>query len=275
MPPSETPVEVVAEDTSVVSAPPDASSTEAELNAKIDAELGLPAQEAVVEVVEEEAVPDEVQEDESDSEEVVPDEAGKTEEEVKPETTPSDEELFIEVEDSEGVTHKITSIDDLPEDFSPKNNRQILEIIKATDRIESQLEQRASDKATEAENQLTREATDAQFDSWDKEVEALAGEKRLDVTDTERLDAVFGYMREINEARAAAGNPNIITSVEDALDKLEVKEAKDAAEMAKVNDNERAKAKSAMIGRSSATSAGDNFVYRSGQYRSIDDIPLS
>lgn len=259
---------------------PDTSATQEELNAKIDSELGLTP----------EAKPEPPKEDTPDepttpTEEPAPEEEAEpasspdspdTEEPVKPEpATPSDENLFIEVEDAEGVTHKISSIEDLPTDFVPKNNRQIMEIIKATDKLDRERE--ANAEATEKAEQeaFVEETKQAQFTSWDNEIAELAKSKRVDVSNTERINDVFGYMNEVNTARREAGNPNLITSFEDALDKFEAKEAKDTAEQAKKNGNDVAKIKSGLIGRSSASSGGNNYVYRAGSARSIDDIAVS
>lgn len=267
----------------------EASTTEAELNAKIDQELGIPP-------VKVEEKPDEKTPDEEPAKEKTPAEAEpKTDEEpaeepekkvtppeeepeepVKPSeaATPSDEDLFIEVIDAEGVTHKISNIDDLPEDFSPKNNRQILEIIKATDRLDTEREKREADAETAARTEFIEQTKQDQFKSWDSEIAELGKAKRIEATNTDRINEVFGYMNQINEARQKANNPNLITSFEDALDKFEAKEVLDKAEADKKNGNELAKAKSSLIGRSSA-SGGDTYVYRAGSARNIDEIPVS
>lgn len=255
----------------------DVSANETELNAKIDAELGITQPAAKEEVAEEVAEEVEAAEEEVVEEEV--EEAGDEEEvvEEKPKSepaTPSDEELFIEVEDADGVTHKISKIEDLPDDFAPKNNRQILEIIKATDKLDAQREKNTADAETKAQADALAETQSAQFKSWDAEVAELAKSDRIKTTDTERINDVFGYMNEINQARIKAGNPNLVMSFEDALDKFEVKEAKDAEALASKNDNATAKAKAALIGKSSAAGGNAPRPYRAGQYRNIDDIPI-
>lgn len=255
------------------------SANEADLNAKIDSELGIaPAPTKPTDPVVPEVVPDEpaVPPDEPEVEPETPEEEPEPEAKPVPTTpaTPSDDELFIEVQDADGVTHKISVIEDLPEDFSPKSNRQALEILSQLSKLETQREAAAASAATAAETAALKETQDAQFKSWDAEVAELAKTERLDTTNTERINDVFGYMNEINAARAKAGNPNLITSFEDALDKFEVKEARDKSEADAKNGNDTAKAKSALIGKSSASAGGDTYVYRAGSARNIDEIPL-
>ena len=271
-----------------------ASETEAELAAHIDQELGLKPvpvpeppkddnQDDTTDTTEEVDIPEteegiNPEEGEStgeeNAEEVEQEEVAEEERKPAAPSTPSDEELSIEVVDADGVTHKISVIEDLPEDFSPKNNRQILEIVSQLSKLDAKRETQAIETEKAQQEALIQETKEAQFKSWDAEIAELAKDKRITSTDTERVNAVFGYMNEINNARIKAGNPNLVTSFEDALDKFEVKEAKDNAEAAKKNETEKAKAKASLIGRSSASANGDNYVYRAGSARSIDDIPV-
>lgn len=262
-------------------APVDASATQEDLNAKIDAELGLKPTAPVVEpetLVDEPEVPEEPE----TPEEIEPEEPAKPEP-----ATPSDEELFIEVEDAEGVTHKISVIEDLPEDFNPKNNRQALEILSKLSELDVQRKENQTAAETRAEQQAVAQAQQEQFKSWDNEVEELTKAGRLDkvtlpATDPKYLDEptvtkvndVFGFMNKINAERTKAGNPNTITSFEDALDKFEANQAKEAEAEAKKNGNDIAKQKAALIGGNSATAGGNNYVYRSGSAQSIDDVPI-
>lgn len=269
------------------------SEDAAALDAKISAELGIPqappAEEPEVPAeapAEEPAAP---VEGETPAEPAAEEEAPveePVEEEVAPATS-SDEELFIEVEDANGVTHKIGKIEDLPEDFEPKSNRQGLEILSQLAKLETKMADREVQQAKEAETKAVRDAETAQYKSWDSEVNELVKQGRLEkaaVAPTDpkyqedpsvkRMDQVFGFMNKINTERAKAGNPNLITSFEDALDKLEVSEAKAKAENDRKRETDTAKRKASLIGGSSSTGASD-FVYRSGAYKSIDDVPLN
>lgn len=255
------------------------SANQDDLNAKIDQELGLtpPAEEKSSETAEDTEKPAETTEPEP-GEPAGEEDAGEAEpaEEIaKAEpATPSDSELFIEVEDGDGVTHKISQIEDLPEDFTPKNNRQIIEIVSQLAKLDTQREADAAKAAEDAEVAAITEAQTQQFKSWDAEIAELDKQKRFDGKDGDKANEVFGYMNEINAARTKAGNPNLITSFEDALEKYEAKQARDTEETGKKNDTERAKQKSGLIGKSSAAAGGDHYVYRAGSARNIDDIPL-
>jgi len=262
------------------------SANQAELESKIEQELGLPHVEAKTEkktdgLPEDTGSDDagdttagepgnpEQQEDDEDTQEEL-EEPTKT---LEP-STPSDEELFIEVEDAEGVTHKISKIEDLPEDFSPKNNRQILQIVSQLNKLETQMEQREIARQEAADKAETVAAQQAQFSAWDNEIEELHKQKRIDPSDVERVNKVFEHIATINKARGKAGNPNLITSFEDGLDKFEIVEAKNKADEEKKKENDRAKLKSSLIGGSTSTGGGSGQRYYSGRYRSMDDVPV-
>lgn len=251
------------------------SATEGDLNAKIDAELGIaPQAPAVPEPPVEPIVePETPVEPPIVEEPVAPVEPPKPAEPAEP-ATPTDENLSIDVEDADGVTHKISQIEDLPVDFTPKNNRQIIEIVSSLAKLDNQREAAEVKAATDAEVAAVTEANTQQYKAWDNEIAELAKEKRVTITDTDRVNDVFGYMNEINAARTKAGNPNLITSFEDALDKFEAKETRDVEEADKKNGNAVAKQKSGIIGRSSAAAGKDTYVYRAGSARNIDDVPL-
>lgn len=270
------------------------SENAADLDAKISAELGIPVAPPTEDPAPDEPAvtpADEPAEPANEEEVVTPAEEPEEpadepiEEEVV--TTPSNEDLFIEVEDANGVTHKISKIEDLPEDFEPKSNRQGLEILSQLSKLETQMAEREVQQARAAETKAVKDAETAQYKSWDNEVNELIKQGRLekaalpandpkfaDDPSVKRMDEVFGFMNKINTERAKAGNPNLITSFEDALDKLEASEAKTKAENDKKRETDTAKRKASLIGGSSSSGASD-FVYRSGSYKSIDDIPLN
>jgi hypothetical protein len=275
------------------------SENAADLDAKIAQELGIPVAPAEEEpkapevpaeepapVVEEEITPPVEPETpvEEPKEEPKPVEKAP---EVTPPASPANTDLFIEVEDAEGNKHQITKIEDLPEDFEPKNNRQGLEILHQLSKLEVQIADKAKADEAIAQEQERKDADAARYKSWDNEVSELIKQGRLEkvavpVTDpkyqddpsVKRMDQVFAHMNKINSERQQAGNPNMLTSFEDALDKLEAAEAKAAAEDAKKRETQAAKAKSSLIGGSSSA-GGSDFVYVSGAYKNIDDIPLT
>jgi hypothetical protein len=273
----------------------DRSDSEIDLINKIDEELGLPKQPVNEETTEDEENTDEevdtpdgdtgendTETDESateESEEAVDEEEAddeETEEEETKEATPDEDledESAIEIEDANGQTFKISSIDDLPEDFEPKNNRQIIEIVAAITRLDEQNRLAAEDKKLAEVAAEEQRVQNEQFASWNDEIKALEAEKRFDTKDDKRIDAVFSEMVKINNARAKAGNTNYITSFEDALEKLEAREAREATVSNEKKATEKAKLKSSLIGRSSSTSK-ESPVYVAGSYRNMDDIPL-
>ena len=202
----------------------------------------------------------------------------------EPEPVPDPTEPFITVQDINGKDFKITKIEDLPEDFVPKNNRDALAILQQLDRLDRDT-QTAQEKArADAEAKQLQEAQAAQSKSWDSEIEALQKEGRMPVPKADpksdkfaedpavkKVEAVFKFMAETNDKRAAAGNPNPLRSFEDALDKYELAESRKAEAEADKADNQTAKDKAALIGRTSAV-GGDVPAYFAGQYSSMDDI---
>lgn len=260
----------------------DASSTQAELDAKISEELGLPEPAKTEEPDKPAEEPDKPDEEPAPSE--PPEEPATDDEEPAPAeepepaavvpAQPSDEDLFIEVEDANGVTHKISKIEDLPPDFEPAYNRQVLEIFRDTEKLNVERDQRVAQAEKDEEAATIAQTQTEQFKSWDNEIAELSKAKRVDIKDTDYLNDVFGYMNEVNNGRREAGNPNLISSFEDALDKYEAKQATDKAKTEKQNDNSRAKLKTAVIGKSSAAVGADHYVYRAGSARNIDDIPF-
>jgi hypothetical protein len=269
----------------------DRSETAEELNLKIEQELGLPHTEVKTDETadngqdngadstdgtnvdgDDGSGADEANGDEADvsgADESADGQAGET---IAAE--PVAEDLFIEVEDAEGVTHKISKIDDLPEDFSPKNNRQIIEIVAQLTKLDQQMNDRERTRAQEALLAEQTRVQQEQFDAWDKEIAELVKQKRVTASDTDTTNKVLEFMAKVNTDRAKAGNPNLIYSFEDALDKYEAVQAKEAANDKQKQENDRAKAKASLIGGSNSTGAGSSSVYVSGSARSMDDIVI-
>jgi hypothetical protein len=279
-----------------------ASETPEELAAHIDAELGLdtpPAPQPPTEgdsstppADDDQDTPDEPVTDEPPVNDDDQDEPEPDDEEDEPTpsepATPSDEESFIEVQDADGVTHKISKIEDLPEDFSPKNNRQILEIVSSLSKLEAQQEQKAAAAEKAEAEAAEKQAQIETFKAWDSEVESLQKAGRLEKIATsaddpkynddpavKRINDVFGHMNKINEERLKAGNPNLITSFEDALDKFEAQEARDKAAEDEKNQNDLAKKKSGLLGGGSGGARSTGRPYVAGSARSIDDIDVT
>ncbi len=200
------------------------------------------------------------------------------------ETPPTPPELTLTVTDAEGKEHVITSVDDLPEDFTPKNNQQIFKIITDLAKLDQKRAAYEQEQATAAKTAEEQAQNNAIMQSWDTEITALRQSERLpvpkvDATDPNylkdpamvRLDEVFKYMSTENQARVARG-VQPIRSVEDALDKLELAEIHKTKTNQTNADTAAAKAKSGVIARGRQVPNSDQSVYRAGSATSIFDL---
>lgn len=272
---------------------PDASADQAALEQHIDQELGLPTNEetkdanADGETTEAEATTDTDGATEDGEPDETTEEADSQPDDSADQTAdqPAVDGPSISVTDINGKEYKITKIEDLPEDFTPKNNRQVIEILNNLQRLETETVRAAADaqaKQQEAEAQAQQQA---QLKSWDSEIDQLQREGRLDKpkaapgsdgfmddTAVKKVDAVFKFMADTNSARQTAGNPNLIRSFEDALDKYELAESKKAAVEADKAETQAAKKNSSLIGGSSSGGGEGAPVYRAGQANSIWDL---
>lgn len=211
-------------------------------------------------------------------------EAGKTApaattEPAKPATTepakpaaaaPEPPDFSITVEDADGVTHKLESIDDLPDDFVPKNNKQAMHILDQLRNKASERKDWEGNQKAEADKAAQQQAIADIQTGWQSEIKQLQGDKRLPVTadgkPSEREQQVVQFMAEVNDAREKTGQP-FITSIEDALDKLEAKEARESKTEAAKEAKQTARTNGALVGGSSAPAGGTPAVYRAGSAR--------
>lgn len=233
-------------------------------------------------------VPEEPAEPETPPEEPeTPPEEKKVEEpeekKVEPETATDDD--FIEVEDADGNKYKIQKESDLPEDFMPKNNRQVIEILRQLDQLDARKAEKATEAEKEAEIAAAQERQTQVMQGWDNEITSLIDNGILEAPKAkpgtklwesdpavQKADSVFKFMIEENKARSEKGTAPI-TSFAEAYMIQQAREAKNAeAEKIKA-DNAAAKAKSRLVGRTSAP-ATNNETYRAGSARSIDDIDI-
>ncbi len=182
----------------------------------------------------------------------------------------------FEFEDATGDKFILKPGDNLEEvlkDFEPKNNGQIFAIIDKLNDLKSQKSAYDQEQATKTQEAEKNEQLAAIHSGWDKEIASLQGAKRIEVTtngkQSERVDAVFKYMANENTRRIESGQP-LLRSFEDALDKLELKESKDAAVEKAKADKDLAKKRGSMVGGSSAPATNSSPVYRTGA-RNIDE----
>jgi hypothetical protein len=192
------------------------------------------------------------------------------EEPVKPAPAPETKapeatsEFTLEVEDAEGVTHKIEKIEDLPEDFEPKNNRQIMEVIKNLSDLESKKAAHEADEAKAAAEAETAKSVEAIQEGWQQEF------KDLDVNEEGRREEIMKYMAQENDKRQADGKP-LIRTVEHALLGLEKQEAKAAEEKAAKDAKDTARKNGGLVGGGSAPATPASSVYRAGSARNVNE----
>lgn len=181
----------------------------------------------------------------------------------------------FEVTDANNVTFKITpdaTMEDILAEFEPKNNGQILDI------LEKLREAKDSQKADQAEEAKQTQATErAQRASeiqkgWTAEAKDLQAQKRIPDGDDgdKRISDVYEFMATENTARMKAGRPTL-NSFEDALDKLENKEARDKTVEDAKAEKETARKNGGLVGGSSAPAGNAAPVYKAGAARNAND----
>lgn len=244
--------------------------------------LNLPADKPVAKVDDAEegddpdtAKPDK-QEDEPD-ETVEEDKAEESEPEkpLSPDEATTDDKYSFQIEDANGATFKITAdakMEDILSEFEPKNNGQVLDILeklrevkdlKKADDLKAEDDKIAENRRSEASKLLT---------GWQEEAKALQGNKRLpEGADGEkRISAVYKFMADENDKRIKDNKPTL-NSFEDALDKLENKEARDKAAADAKADKDKARENGAKVGGSSAAASTGIPTYRAGSSRNSNE----
>lgn len=243
--------------------------------------LNLPKSEASEETKGEEEAPVEPETPENpesqnvektETEEEAPE---KTEEVAPVAETPEAPTFTVEIEDANGKTFTVGPEDNLEEvlaEFEPKNNGQVLQLMRDLDRLTGEKkawqDQQAADKA---EAERAEELSKIQA-GWDDEIKTLQGNKRLPLDEkiTERTQQVFKYMAEENEKREKEGRP-LLHSFEDALDKLELRESKEAEATARKDAKNEARRRGGMVGGSSAPATSSPPVYVAGSARNASE----
>lgn len=239
-----------------------------------------PQYKTVAPVVEEEPeeepeAPEEPEEEPEDELEEEP-EAPKPTPAKTPEVPTDDvsDKFSITVKDDDGITFKINAGDDLDEVLAEANISKvskIMSIMRQLDKVERDKEQYEADEATTAaENDRNERITSIQ-QGWDSEVKELQAQKRIPTTakgaDNERVAEVYKFMGEENDKRIASNKPAIM-SFEDALDKLENKEAREAKTKAETDAKDTARKNGGLIGgNGSGNTSGAAPVYRAGSAR--------
>lgn len=186
---------------------------------------------------------------------------------------PNIPDFSMTVTDEDGVTFKIAAGDDLDEALADANitkTSKIMSIMRQLDKLEAQKSDYEADQQKQADADKHTEAVANIQKGWDDEIKSLQAEKRIPTTakgaDNERVAEVYKYMAEQNDARIKAGRPTI-GSFEDALDKLENKEAREAKVEAAKTAKDEARKNGALVGGSSAPATSGTPVYKAGSAR--------
>jgi hypothetical protein len=195
----------------------------------------------------------------------------------EPAAPTNEKEYSLEVEDANGEKIKITvgdSLEDALKDFEPKNNGQIFQILRDLEKLEREKSDDEATKADEAAEAARTEQINTMVTGWNNEIAALQAEKRLEVTadgkDSERVKEVFAFMQEENDRRVAANLPGL-TSFEDALDKLENREARAAKVAADKAEKEQARQNGGLVGGSSAPASSAPKAYVANSARNVNE----
>lgn len=213
-----------------------------------------------------------VTDDEEPEEEEKPKPVAKKEEPA-PDDSAEDKYSF-QVEDANGVTYKITAdadIEDVLKEFEPKNNGQIIKIL---DQLRTVKDQKTADDAkavedTAAEERRTRASE--MLTGWQEEAKALQGDKRIpEGKDGEtRINEVYKFMSDENGSRMKANKPTL-NSFEDALDKMEAKEAREKAVEDAKTEKETARKNGNLVGGASAPASSGARAYRAGSAKNAN-----
>lgn len=189
---------------------------------------------------------------------------------AKTEVASDEPDFSFEVKDANDVTFKIApgdSVEDILKDFEPTNNGQIIAVLdQLREAKDNQAKYKAEQENKAAEAETTQRIADIQK-GWEAEIKSLQADKRIPTTakgvDNERVAEVYQFMSEENDKRIAAGRPTI-ASFEDAFDKLENREAREAKVRAEKDAKDTARKNGGLVGGSSAPASNSVPVYKAG-----------
>lgn len=212
--------------------------------------------------------------DDPDTQEEEPDETveeDKVEEPQKPvapDEATTDDKYSFQISDANGATFKITAdakMEDILSEFEPKNNGQVLDILEQLREVKDLKKADELQAAEDATAQERRTAASKLLTDWQEEAKVLQGSKRLADGDDgdKRINQVYKFMADENDKRIKDSKPTL-NSFEDALDKLENKEARDKVVADAKAAKETARKNGALVGGSSAASTSGGPVYRAG-----------
>lgn len=184
-----------------------------------------------------------------------------------------EKDLFIEVEgyvgDSDEVTKiKVRSYQDVPADFRYKDSQAFAKFQQEFTQLQRDQETQSTKKAAYEEAQEAEQIQNTVLKRWDGEIKDLTKSGRLPEIKARansseldkdpavvRQNEVFKFITTENAKRAQNGMPPI-TSFEDALDKIELREMRAKAEADNKKSDDVRKKKSGFIGKGTPTSKG-------------------
>lgn len=186
-------------------------------------------------------------------------------------------QFTLEVVDVNGEKFVLKPGDNLEEklkDFEPKNNGQIMQVLRDFDKLEGEKAKYDQHQEEQAAETAKQEKISNIRAGWDKEIEHLQGDKRLPVEAdgkiSERVKEVFNFMSTENEKRVKERRP-LLESFEDALDKLELRESKDEVKQKDKEERELARKRGAIVGGSSAAASNGTSKYTRGSARTATE----
>lgn len=216
----------------------------------------------------------------------------------EPEPAPADgtvdtSDLWIEVENSEGQTTKITLDGGLPDDFKFKSDKQLYEIVESMQEMKGLRDERLAEAETKSEQQAQKQSQDNQLVAWENETQTLidaniipapklkapANGKQFTPEEIESdpslklQNEVYGFMKTENDKRVAEGKPAIMSF--GTMYNIYNEQQKTAAEAEKKAEEAKlVKERGALVGGTSAASGGEKAVYKAGSYSSIWGVPV-
>jgi len=219
---------------------------------------------------------DSEEEDDGDSEEE-DDDQEDDEEEDDDEEAEDPAKLFVEAVDAKGKKHKIYTDDDL-KGFEFEDALHQRKVFKQLDALEAKREElKQAGVKKEAEKSIVEDAQ-KRLVGWDGEIEDMVKEGVFDKPKKGNeaytlVDSIFKFMIAENKDRAAKGRGQI-ESFRDGHDLFQLRKDKDDRSDDDKKEQEDAKRKGGKVAGAKPGSKKDSFVYKPGQYNSIDDVPV-
>lgn len=203
-------------------------------------------------------------------------------------------DLWIEVENSDGKSVKITLDGGLPDDFQFKSDKQLYEVMESMREMKDLREERLADQEAKTEQAAAKASQDDQLSTWDNEAKTLidaglipepklkapANGKQFTAEEIENdpslkiQNEVYVFMKTENDKRIAEGKPPIHSF--GTMFNIHTQQQKNDAEAKKKEEEAKlTKERGAMIGGTSAASGGEKPAYVAGSHANIWSVPVN